>query len=104
MKPVSSGRKILVCNLYFALGLCRLKKTDTLRFDKTVHEDDKLESIEGPSCSKINYKKGHYTSFIISIFYKGYSPSISLALKKVGGEIEKIRCATLAEPMTLSRF
>ncbi|GAA5807513.1 hypothetical protein MFLAVUS_000876 [Mucor flavus] len=89
---------------YLKTSLRRLKKTDTLKFDETVHAEDKLESIDGPSCSGFTYKKGHYTSFIISILYKGHSPSLSLALKMVGGEIQKIGCATLAEPMTLARF
>ncbi|KAI9247394.1 hypothetical protein EDC94DRAFT_653046 [Helicostylum pulchrum] len=71
----------------FRKELSRLKKADTLSFDKTIREEDKLESICGPVCFVDNYKRGHYISFIISILYKGHSSSISFAVKKVGDEI-----------------
>ncbi|GAA5798565.1 hypothetical protein HPULCUR_003970 [Helicostylum pulchrum] len=89
---------------YLAIGLFRLKKTDTLSFDETVHAEDKLESIRGPACFVDNYKRGHYIPFIISIIYKRHSFSISLAVRKVGGEVQTEYCVVLAEPMTLARF
>ncbi|GAA5808446.1 hypothetical protein MFLAVUS_001837 [Mucor flavus] len=52
------------------------KNTDTLSFDKTVRAEDTLGSINGSACPIDDYKLGH-------------SSSISLALKKVGGEIRK---------------
>ncbi|GAA5811591.1 hypothetical protein MFLAVUS_005031 [Mucor flavus] len=89
---------------YLETRLFRLKKAYTLSFDKTVHAEDKLENIGGPSCSGIDHKQGHYIPFIVSILYKGHSFSISLALKNVGGEIKKRDCAILADPMTLAYF
>ncbi|GAA5798686.1 hypothetical protein HPULCUR_004091 [Helicostylum pulchrum] len=86
------------------MGLFRLKEMNTLRFDRTFHVKNKLENVRGPRCYTIDYRPNHYTPFIISILYKGHSSSISLAVKKVGGEIEKEKCVALAEPMTLARF
>ncbi|KAI9261374.1 hypothetical protein EDC94DRAFT_648773 [Helicostylum pulchrum] len=81
--------------------LFRLKKADTLSFDETVHAEDMSENVRGPYCSVFDRRN---IPFIISILYKGHSSSISLAVKSVGGEIEKEYCVVLAEPMTLACF
>lgn len=84
--------------------MCRLKKAGSLSFEETVHAEDTLEKIGGPACSVFDHKPGHYMPFKISIFYKGYSSSVSLSIIKAGDEMQKKYFITLANPMTLARF
>ncbi|KAI9253742.1 hypothetical protein EDC94DRAFT_651273 [Helicostylum pulchrum] len=87
---------------YFDIIYFRLKKTDILKFNKSVYVKDASESISGPA-GEINIKQGCDIFFIISIIYKGYTSSISLGLKR-SGEGQHMHVTTLAEPMTLTRF
>lgn len=77
---------------------------DTLSFEETVRAEDMLEKIGGPACSVFDLKPGHYMPFKISILYKRHSSSVSLAIIKVGDEMQKKYFTTLANPMTLARF
>ncbi|KAI9273790.1 hypothetical protein EDC94DRAFT_689813 [Helicostylum pulchrum] len=82
----------------------KLKSTEALSSDETIHSDDTLESINGPDISRFGFKTGHYAPFLISIVYEGHSSSLSLVVKPIGSKIEKENVTSLLEPMTLARF
>ncbi|KAI9254703.1 hypothetical protein EDC94DRAFT_618169 [Helicostylum pulchrum] len=88
----------------FSLKLFKLKETDTLTFDKALVKKDTFESFDGPNLEGTDFSSSQYKPLILSVFFEGYSSSLSLVARQSGSAIKAENLTLLAEPMTLARI